>query len=701
MPRLRKCLQNQPGQRLPPPGTAATAGTGAAAAAAKGTSSSTTGTPSASATGGTAAAATTTAAAASSSTSDYEFLKDDKSLQPENKERRQNLLIRKYVDDWKKKKEDEKKEVTAGLKPEQLSKEETRKSVADAQPSKAEKILSKVDKFFDVGDEVSDYVGMGATTLLDSAELAHSLRDRKKEQSGGGTGPRVPALSVIPGFPNIPGLRRQPGITGIPKQNIVPGIPRRPGFPGLIMPGPIPSINPVSAGDKQEDPEDPKNMAYVLNAYTEQELREEAETINTLGDPCGEGDFDELTTNLFYNCLQDDNSKTETRFHINDSEFGYVMTGYLPIIDSQGNGVCVLAMDVSMDLIHENMRSYLIIVALGTLGLLVLFLFVFITIMNRSVIMPIKRIAESADNFVQQSYETDDPSQLSFREVSVHTKDEIELLANSLNHMTREIQNYMINVAAMSAEKERIGAGLNVANQIQNNMFPTVFPAFPNRTEFDIYATRTAPGGEGHFYDFFLIDKNHLCIVVGEALGKGIPAMLLAILTAANIRSFARLGYKPYRIALETNNQLSQNNTEGLTVSAFIGIINLKTGEMEYVNADQPTTIIKRAGDKFEEVNEAKSFRLANMENVNFQQNHITFMQGDTMVLYTSGVSEAKNRQGEEFSEAYITIQLNEIIKHEYQLDRILEEMKKSLNEFQEGAPETSSGVMLMFRFFG
>ena len=122
---------------------------------------------------------------------------------------------------------------------------------------------------------------------------------------------------------------------------------------------------------------------------------------------------------------------------------------------------------------------------------------------------------------------------------------------------------------------------------------------------------------------------------------------------------------------------------------------------MCFGNADQPTTIIKRAGDKFEEVNEAKSFRLANMENVNFQQNHITFMQGDTMVLYTSGVSEAKNRQGEEFSEAYITIQLNEIIKHEYQLDRILEEMKKSLNEFQEGAPETSSGVMLMFRFFG
>jgi HAMP domain-containing protein len=248
------------------------------------------------------------------------------------------------------------------------------------------------------------------------------------------------------------------------------------------------------------DPDDPYNMAYVLNAYTEKELREEPETINTLGDPCGEGDFDEVTTELFYNCLWDDNNKTQTRFHINDSEYGYMMTGYLPVLDSYGNGVCVVAMDVSMDQIHENMRSYLITVALGTLVLLVVFLWVFITIMNRSVISPIKRIAESANHFVQQSYETEDPSQLSFREISVNTNDEIELLVTSLNHMTSEIKDYMINLATMSAEKERIGAELDVANQIQSNMFPTVFPAFPNRTEFDIYATRTSPGGDGHFY---------------------------------------------------------------------------------------------------------------------------------------------------------------------------------------------------------
>ena len=449
------------------------------------------------------------------------------------------------------------------------------------------------------------------------------------------------------------------------------------------------------------DPDDPYNMAYVLNAYTEKELREEPETINTLGDPCGEGDFDEVTTELFYNCLWDDNNKTQTRFHINDSEYGYMMTGYLPVLDSYGNGVCVVAMDVSMDQIHENMRSYLITVALGTLVLLVVFLWVFITIMNRSVISPIKRIAESANHFVQQSYETEDPSQLSFREISVNTKDEIELLATSLNHMTSEIINYMVNLATMSAEKERIGAELDVANQIQSNMFPTVFPAYPNRTEFDIYATRTSPGGDGHFYDFFLIDQNRLCIVVGEASGKGVPAMLFAILAAANIRSFARLGYQPYRIVLETNNQLSQNNTEGLTVSAFVGIVDLKTGEMDYVNAGQPTTLVKRAGTNFEEVNEIKSFVLANMENVNFQQNHLNFMQGDMMMLYTRGVSSTRNEQGEEFSEAYVNIQLNEIIKQEYQLDKILEEMKNSVMEFKNNSQDTSSGVMLLFRFFG
>jgi sigma-B regulation protein RsbU (phosphoserine phosphatase) len=177
--------------------------------------------------------------------------------------------------------------------------------------------------------------------------------------------------------------------------------------------------------------------------------------------------------------------------------------------------------------------------------------------------------------------------------------------------------------------------------------------------------------------------------------------MLFAILAAANIRSFARLGYPPYRIVLETNNQLSQNNTEGLTVSAFVGIVDLKTGEMDYVNAGQPNTLIKRAGTNFEEVNEVKSFVLANMENVNFQQNHFDFMQGDMMMLYTRGVSSTRNEYGEEFSEAYVNIQLNEIIKQEYQLDKILEEMKNSVMEFKNNSQDTSSGVMLLFRFFG
>lgn len=445
----------------------------------------------------------------------------------------------------------------------------------------------------------------------------------------------------------------------------------------------------------------PSQMSYVLNAFTEQEFLEEPETINSLGDPCGEGDFDEVMRDLFYNSLMDDGDKRETRFHVNDSEFGYMMTGYVPVLDSAGNAVCVLAMDVAMDQIRENMRSYLMTVALGAVVLLAVFLFIFITIMNRSVVQPIMSIARSAQNFVQQSYEIEDPSQLSFKQVSVHTKDEIELLANSLNHMASEIKNYMVNLATMSAERERIGAELNVAKQIQSNIFPTVFPAFPNRSDFEIYATRTSMVGDGNFYDFFLIDRDRLCIVVGEASGKGIPATMFAVLAAANIRSFARLGYRPYRIVLETNNQLSQNNTEGLTVSAFVGVIDLKTGEMDYINAGMPNTLVKRAGRGFEEISEVKSFVLANMENVNFHQNHVDFMQGDMLVVYTSSIAKTKNQYGDEFSEPYVTIQLNEIIKREYELEKILDTMKETLVEFSSGAGDTSNGAMLIFRFMG
>ncbi|MGI5875967.1 MAG: PP2C family protein-serine/threonine phosphatase [Dethiobacteria bacterium] len=275
------------------------------------------------------------------------------------------------------------------------------------------------------------------------------------------------------------------------------------------------------------------------------------------------------------------------------------------------------------------------------------------------------------------------------------------MLANSLNHMTHEIKNYMVNLETMSAERERINAELDVANQIHSNIFPTVFPAFPNRREFDIYAARTSMVVDGNFYDFFLIDKNHLCIVVGEASGKGIPAILFAVLATTNIRSFARLGYSPHRIVSETNNQLSQNNTEGLSISVFVGVIDLQTGEMDYVNAGMPNTIIKWAGKNFEEVNEVKSFVLANMENATFHQNHIDFMQGDMMMLYTSGIPKTRNQYGDEFSEPYVVIQLNGIIKREHELDKILEAMNESLIEFREGAEEISSGIMLLFRFFG
>lgn len=449
------------------------------------------------------------------------------------------------------------------------------------------------------------------------------------------------------------------------------------------------------------DGNDPTRMNYVLNAFTEQEFLEEPETINSLGDPVGEGDFDENMRRLFYNSLMDDSDKTAIRFLVNDSEFGYMMTGYVPVLDAAGRPVCVLAMDVSMDQIKENMRSYLMTVAIGAVALLAVFLLIFITIMNRSVVQPIMSLARSAQHFVRQTNEVEDPSQLSFQEVAVQTRDEIELLANSLNHMTREIKNYMVNLAAMSAERERIGAELDLAKQIQSNIFPTVFPAFPNRTEFDIYANRTTLVGDGSFYDFFLIDRHRLCLVVGEASGKGIPVTMFAVLAAANIRSFARLGYQPYRIVLETNNQLSQNNTEGLTVSVFVGIVDLRTGEMDYVNAGMPTTLVKRAGAAFEEVNEVTSFVLANMENVNFQQNRLELMQGDMLMVYSAGVARTKNKDGDEFSEPYVTIQLNETIKREYELEKILEGMKETLIEFSSGAEHTAGGAMLIFRFLG
>lgn len=312
---------------------------------------------------------------------------------------------------------------------------------------------------------------------------------------------------------------------------------------------------------------------------------------------------------------------------------------------------------------------------------------------SASFVKPIKKLMEEAKIIGS--------GQLDHR-ILIGTRDEIGRLAECFNDMTQELSSYMENVKSMTADKERITAELNVAKQIQLNLLPTQFPAFQDRKEFDIYAAiHTANGGGGTFYDFFFVDYRRLCLVVGEASGSGIPTTLMGVVAMTHIKNYAQLGYTPARILAETNNQLSYKNAAALTVSVFLGIIDLHTGTMDYVNGGQMEPLWKHSGLEFAPLTSKKCFSLASMENVPYWQQSIQLVQGDLLLFYTQGVPNTSDARGNEYTETYLNQYVDDLVKQEFTLKGIVDGIERDLERFAGDSPQRQDRTLLAIRYFG
>ncbi|MCL2254334.1 MAG: SpoIIE family protein phosphatase [Lachnospiraceae bacterium] len=228
----------------------------------------------------------------------------------------------------------------------------------------------------------------------------------------------------------------------------------------------------------------------------------------------------------------------------------------------------------------------------------------------------------------------------------VKTGDEIETLSDTFNSM-------IAGIKSITAEKERIGAELDVATKIQASMLPCIFPAFPDRSEFDIYATMI-PAKEvgGDFYDFFMIDENKLAVVIADVSGKGVPAALFMVIAKTLLKNNAQYGKNPKEVFELVNNLLCENNEAQMFVTAFMGFLDIPSGTFTYVNAGHNPPLIKRAGGDYEWLNVLKpGFVLAGMEDMVYRQGELNLSDGDMLFLYTDGVTEAVNAKNELFSD--------------------------------------------------
>lgn len=249
-----------------------------------------------------------------------------------------------------------------------------------------------------------------------------------------------------------------------------------------------------------------------------------------------------------------------------------------------------------------------------------------------------------------------------------------------------------------SEERQRIETELDVANRIQADMLPCIFPAFPERPEFDIYASM-APAREvgGDFYDFFMVDERHLAIVIADVSGKGVPAALFMVIGKTLIKDHTRPGISLEDVFSQVNDLLCDSNHEGMFITAFEGVLNLVSGEFCFVNAGHEVPFISRAGKSFEPYKIQPGFVLAGMENMKYQYGSIRLAPGDKIFQYTDGVTEATNRE----KELYGMVRLENVLKKntEKSPEELLSVVREDIDAFVGSAPQFDDITMLCVEY--
>ena len=280
------------------------------------------------------------------------------------------------------------------------------------------------------------------------------------------------------------------------------------------------------------------------------------------------------------------------------------------------------------------------------------------------------------------------------------TKDEIEVLAQSFADLSAKTVEYISQIEKVTAEKERIGTELSLATRIQADMLPSIYPAFPERAEFDIYASMN-PAKEvgGDFYDFFLIDDDHLCIFIADVSGKGVPAALFMMASMIILANNAQMGKSPEQILHDTNEAICANNREEMFVTVWLGILEISTGKLTAANAGHEYPVIKNPNGEYEILKDKHGFVIGGLSGAKYKEYEVKLEPGSKLFVYTDGVPEATNSDKELFGNERMLKALNNI-KSSSPKD-IIDGVKASVDDFVKDAEQFDDITMVCVEYNG
>lgn len=320
---------------------------------------------------------------------------------------------------------------------------------------------------------------------------------------------------------------------------------------------------------------------------------------------------------------------------------------------------------------------------------------IFGTLFARKLTAPIRRLTEEVAKL--------DGGNLDYR-IRLRTGDEIEDLGHAFNGMAEQLQNYVENLASITAEKERIRTEIQVASHLQADMLPESEGAFDDRDEFDLAASMTpAKGVGGDFYDFFLLDENRLAFVMADVSGKGVPAALFMVVSRTLIRSRLMAVRQERdelsRMAEEINRSLCDNNKNGMFVTAWIGVLDIATGEVTYINAGHCRPLLRRKNGTCEYDDMLGGLVFAGMEDAVYRQGSFRLRQGDTLLLYTDGVTEATSLQQKLYGEDRLLQAVADA--GSVTPEELLQKLWRDVDLFQEGTARFDDITMLAVTYHG
>ncbi|MCR4590304.1 MAG: SpoIIE family protein phosphatase [Lachnospiraceae bacterium] len=364
----------------------------------------------------------------------------------------------------------------------------------------------------------------------------------------------------------------------------------------------------------------------------------------------------------------------------------------IPII-KDGETVCLIVSYADRGLIARITTNLLEGILPGCILVIILMAIILVLILRTNVVRPVELLQDTVQDYSETKNSADINRKLG---KLIGENNEFGALASEFNNMALSIDSYVDEIRTAASEKEKMLAELNTAKEIQSSQLPSEFPAFPDRKDFDLYAVMD-PALEvgGDFYDFFLLDDDHLVLVIGDVSDKGIPAALMMMVCKAHIRGAVGRENSLSDAMGRVNRLICENNSLGMFVTLWTAVIELSTGKGCAVNAGHEKPVIRRAGGKYELIKNQHNMALGAWEDEIFDEHAFELNKGDSVFVYTDGVPESTNESNELFGAERMLETLNK--NPDAAPEEQIRGMLKEIADFVGEAKQFDDTTMLMF----